>query len=110
MKSAISFRPAPAAISQRAERTGALGWKATLWARPSGIADLAGRIEHLRRFEKWGALKPLSFGDLVGKEPWDQHWAHLKSITEAMKVAQSQAEHLRDEIKNTLASKAPDAD
>lgn len=75
-----------------------------------GIVDLAERMERLRRFEEWGALKPLSPSELVDQALLDQHWAHLESITEAMKVAQLHAEHLRNEIRNKLASKAPAAD
>ena len=75
-----------------------------------GVGNLAERIERLRRFEEWGAVKPLIFGELVDKRIWEKHWANLNSIITAMKSAQSHAETLRGEIKIALTSQAPAAD
>lgn len=70
-----------------------------------GVADLPDRMERLRQFEEWGALRPLSLSELADPALWAQHWAHLESVSEAMKAAQVHAEKLRHEIKNALANK-----
>jgi len=62
------------------------------------IRDLDERVKKLRRFEKWGKLKPVSeniLRDAVGDQRWEAYWQRIDKIGKIMLTAQREADCIR---------------
>jgi hypothetical protein len=61
------------------------------------------RMARLARFEEWGAIHPIPFEELISKTAWDEYWAQLEVILDAMQVAQEKAVIIRKGIMSAIA-------
>jgi hypothetical protein len=88
---------------------GASDWRAWMIGKALGspttknVVDIQERMLRLARFEEWGGVHPIPFEELISKIVWDEYWAQLEVILDAMRVAQEKADVVRIGITRAIA-------
>lgn len=62
------------------------------------VADLPHRIERLRAYEAWREIVPVPFEQIVGAEVYRAYWQKLDEATETLRLCQTLAIELRQQI------------
>jgi hypothetical protein len=88
---------------------GASEWRTWMTGKARGspttrnVAGMQERMERLARFEEWGNVRPIAFEELMSKTAWDEYWAQLDVVLDAMRVAQEKAATVREGIMSAIA-------
>lgn len=69
------------------------------------VTDVHERMGRLSRFEAWGNVRPIAFEGLISKTVWDEYWAQLDAVLDAMRIAQEKATIVRDGIMRAIGKK-----
>ena len=71
---------------------------APLSPKSKGIKDLNERIKRLEAYESSASPTKMDFGEIVGKETWEQHWSNWERVQEIMKESQILAETINSKV------------
>jgi hypothetical protein len=87
---------------------GASDWREWMMGKARGspttrnVTDVHERMARLSRFEAWGNVRPIAFEGLISKTVWDEYWAQLDAVLDAMRIAQEKAAIVRDGIMGAI--------
>ncbi|UVI31019.1 HNH endonuclease [Paenibacillus spongiae] len=65
-----------------------------------GVTDLVNKISRLEKYEKWKAVMPLNFKDLIDEELWEEHWNNYNQLIELMKRSQQTSAKVQQQLQS----------